>query len=144
MRNWSIPVGKLFGVVVRLHFTFVFLFGFVWMAESAMKGNSTPGSRVLALVLIVFGSVVLHEMGHALVARREGLVAKAIILLPIGGITLLDDTQAMNAPAATPPWRRDIRIAIAGPLVNIVLALLAGAIVLVWFAEAQLWRTPLI
>ncbi len=145
MRNWSIPIGKLFGVEVRLHFTFVFLLAFVWMAESAMKGNSTPGGRVLALILIVFGSVVLHEMGHALVARREGLLAKAIILLPIGGITLLDDSQTVNARgAATAPWRRDIRIAIAGPLVNIALALLAGAIVLVWFPQAQLWKTPLI
>ena len=144
MRNWSIPIGKLFGVEVRLHFTFVFLLAFVWMAESAMKGNSTP-SRVLALVLIVFGSVVLHEMGHALVARREGLVAKAIILLPIGGITLLDDPQPVNAQnAGRAPWQRDIRIAIAGPVVNIALALLAGAVVLGWYPEAHLWTKPLI
>ena len=50
--------------------------------------------RVLALVGIIFGAVVLHELGHALVAMREGLHAKAIILLPIGGITLLEDSHA--------------------------------------------------
>src|SRR6266436_1826653 len=59
LRNWSIPIGKLFGVEVRVHFTFVFLLGFIWMAESSMpKSNSTPG-RVLGLVGIIFGAVVL-------------------------------------------------------------------------------------
>ena len=145
MRNWSIPVGKLFGVEIRIHFTFLFLLAFVWMAESAMKGNSTP-NRVLALVGIVFGSVVLHELGHALVAMREGLRAKAIILLPIGGITLLDDSQP---PAGAPvtgqnTWKRDVRIAIAGSLVNISLAVIAGLIVMAKFPDAHLWMKPFI
>ncbi len=144
MRNWSISIGRLFGVEIRLHFTFVFLLAFIWMAESAMKGNSTPG-RVLALVGVVFGSVVIHEMGHALIAMREGLQAKAIILLPIGGITLLDDTQPVTAPApGQVRWKRDIRIAVAGPLVNILLALVAGIIVLAKFPEAHLWTKPFI
>jgi Zn-dependent protease/CBS domain-containing protein len=144
MKNWSIPIGRLFGVEVRVHFTFVFLLAFIWMAESAMKGNSTPG-RVLALVGIVFGSVVLHEMGHAVIAMREGLQAKAIILLPIGGITLLDDAQPVTAPApGQVTWKRDIRIAVAGPLVNILVALVAGIVVLARFPEAHLWTKPFI
>ena len=144
MRNWSIPIGKLFGVEVRLHFTFIFLLAFIWMAESAMKGNSTPG-RVLALVGIVFGAVVVHEMGHALIARREGLQAKAIVLLPIGGITLLDDTRPVSAPESSKvAWQRDIRIALAGPLVNIGIALITGAVVLARFPEAHLWTKPFV
>jgi Zn-dependent protease/CBS domain-containing protein len=144
MRNWSIPIGRLFGVEIRLHFTFVFLLAFVWMAESAMKGNSTP-SRVLALVGIVFGSVVLHELGHALVAMREGVRAKAIILLPIGGITVLEDSPPGGATtAAGARWRRDIVIALAGPLVNIVIALVAGFVVLTKFPDAHLWTKPFI
>src|ERR1700756_2230056 len=84
MRNWSIPIGRLFGVEIRVHLTFVFLLGFVWMAESAMKSNTAPApNRVLALIGIIFGAVIAHELGHALVARREGLQAKAILLLPI-------------------------------------------------------------
>ncbi|MGC2195389.1 MAG: site-2 protease family protein [Terriglobales bacterium] len=144
MRNWSIPIGRLFGVEIRLHFTFVFLLAFIWMAESAMKGNSTPG-RVLALVGIVFGSVVVHEMGHALIAMREGLQAKAIILLPIGGITLLDDSQPVPVPApGQVRWKREIRIAVAGPMVNILVALVAGMVVLARFPEAHLWTKPFI
>jgi Zn-dependent protease/CBS domain-containing protein len=147
LRNWSIPIGKLFDVEIRVHLTFVFLLGFVWMAESSMPKppgtpNSTPG-HVLALVGIILGAVVAHELGHALVAMREGLHAKAIILLPIGGITLLEDSQA---PASTgqATWKRDVRISLAGPLVNIAIALVAGAVVLVKFPEAQLWTKPLV
>jgi Zn-dependent protease len=121
MRNWSIPIGKLFGVEVRLHFTFVFLLAFIWMAESSMKSNSSQPARVLGLVGIIFGAVVVHELGHALIAMREGLHAKAIILLPIGGITMLEDAQPAT-PAGPATWKRDVRIALAGPLVNIAIA----------------------
>jgi Zn-dependent protease len=142
LRNWSIPIGKLFGVEIRIHLTFVFLLGFVWMAESSMKSNSTP-ARVVGLVGIIFGAVVLHELGHALVAMREGMHAKAIILLPIGGITLLEDSpSAASTGQAT--WKRDIRVALAGPLVNITLALVAGVVVLAKYPDAHLWVKPLI
>jgi Zn-dependent protease len=92
MRNWSIPAGKIFGVELRIHMTFLFLLLFVWLTESASHGTANAG-RGLALVAIVFGCVVLHELGHALVSMHAGIPAKAIILLPIGGITLLDETQ---------------------------------------------------
>jgi Zn-dependent protease/CBS domain-containing protein len=143
MRNWSIPIGKIFGVEIRIHLTFVFLLALMWMAESVMKGgDSTPG-RELALVGIIFGSVVLHELGHALVAMREGLQAKAIVLLPIGGITLLDETQGTTTPGVE-PWKRDTRIALAGPLVNIAIALLGAVVVLTKYPGTNLWTQPFI
>jgi Zn-dependent protease/CBS domain-containing protein len=140
VRNWSIPIGKLFGVEVRVHFTFIFLLAFIWMAESSMKSNSTPG-HVLGLVGIIFGAVVVHELGHALVAMRAGLHAKAIILLPIGGITLLEDSQPA-APAGQSTWKRDVLVALSGPLVNIAIAFVSAAVVLSKFPEAQLWIKP--
>jgi Zn-dependent protease/CBS domain-containing protein len=142
MRNWSIPIGRLFGVEIRVHLTFVFLLALVWMAESAMKGGTSMPGRELALVGIIFGSVILHEFGHALIARREGLQARAIILLPIGGITLMDENPTPGASPDPAPWKRDIRIAAAGPIVNIVIALVAAAIVWTKFPEAQLWMKP--
>ena len=123
MRSWSIPAGRLFGVELRVHLTFLFLLFFVWMTEAGAAGH--PGAlRGVVLVLIVFGSVVLHELGHAVVALRSGLTVKSILLLPIGGITFIEEPfgTAKRNPA------RDIRIALAGPLVNIVLAI--GGIVL--------------
>jgi Zn-dependent protease/CBS domain-containing protein len=140
MRNWSIPAGRIFGVELRIHLTFFFLLLFVWLTESASHGPANAG-RGLALVGIVFASVVLHELGHALVATHAGVPAKAIILLPIGGITLLDETQQPVEPGVL-TWKRDIRIAIAGPLVNLAIALASASILLAVAPEIHLWTKP--
>ena len=70
MRGWSFPAGRLFGVDIRIHVTFLFLLGFVWFSESLNMGTSGPG-RGLALVAIIFGCVVLHELAHAIVAKQQ-------------------------------------------------------------------------
>jgi Zn-dependent protease/CBS domain-containing protein len=140
MRNWSIPAGRIFGVELRIHLTFFFLLIFVWLTEATAHGPANPG-RGLALVGIIFGSVVLHELGHALVGVRAGVPAKAIILLPIGGVTLLDETQRPLEPGGL-TWKRDIRIALAGPLVNIAIAVAAGGVLLAVAPEIHLWAAP--
>jgi Zn-dependent protease/CBS domain-containing protein len=140
MRNWSIPAGRIFGVELRIHLTFLFLLVFVWLTESAPHGHLSAG-RGLALVGIIFGCVVLHELGHALVGMQAGVPAKAIILLPIGGVTLLDETQHPVEPGAL-TWKRDIRIALAGPLVNLIFAFAAGSILLAVAPEIRLWAKP--
>ena len=68
----------------------------------------------LAFLFAVFGSVLLHELGHALVARRYGMRTHSIVLTPIGGIANLD-----GMPAAP---RAELAIALAGPAVNVVIA----------------------
>jgi Zn-dependent protease/CBS domain-containing protein len=140
MRNWSIPAGRIFGVELRIHLTFFFLLLFVWLTESASHGPASAG-RGLALVGIIFASVVLHELGHALVSTHAGIPAKAIILLPIGGITLLDETQQPIEPGVL-TWKRDIRIAIAGPVVNLAIAFAAASILLAVAPEIHLWTKP--
>src|SRR5260370_3789288 len=101
MRSWSIPVGRLFGIEIRVHATFFFLLAFVWSTEASTQ-DATAALRGLALVGIVFGSVVLHELGHALVARGSGIPAKGIILLPIRGITILDPRPARPGSSHSP------------------------------------------
>src|SRR6202051_1621258 len=125
MRSWSIPVGRLFGIEIRIHLTFVFLLFVVWSMEAGAQDANTV-LHGLALVGIVFGRVVLHELGHALVARGFDTPAKAIIPLPTGGLTILYEANAV--PDSANAWVRDIRIAAAGPLVNL---LIAGVAVLV-------------
>ena len=120
MRSWSISVGRIFGVDLRIHWTFFLLPLFVWYTEYASHRTANDG-RGLALVGIIFACVLVHEFGHALMARRLGIRAKSIILLPIGGVTQLDDSQPA-AEATLAPWKRDIRIAMAGPLANLLLA----------------------
>jgi Zn-dependent protease/CBS domain-containing protein len=140
MKSWSISVGKIFGVELRIHLSFVFLLFFVWLTESAARGNASAG-RGLALVAIIFGCVILHELGHALVGRHAGIPAKAIILLPIGGVTLLDETRQPLEPGSM-TWKRDVRIALAGPLVNLLIAVAAGSMILLVAPQVQLWARP--
>lgn len=140
MRNWSIPAGRIFGVELRIHATFFFLLAFVWLTESAAH-SSVGAARGLALVGMIFGCVVLHELGHALVGMQAGIPARAIILLPIGGVTVFDESQAPIQPGAS-TWKRDIRIAIAGPLVNLLIAFASGSILLAIAPEIHLWSKP--
>jgi len=139
MRNWSIPAGRIFGVEVRVHFTFLILLVFIWLTE-ASRGASHPGPGV-ALVAIIFACVVVHEIGHALVSMHSGLPAKAIILLPIGGITLLDETR-QPAPAGAPTWKRDVRIALAGPVANLLVAGVMGGILFATLPQIHIWSRP--
>ena len=141
MRSWSIPIGRLFGIEIRVHLTFFFLLVFVWSTEAVTQDASTA-LRVLALVGIVFGSVVLHELGHALVARGSGIPAKGIILLPIGGITILDEAHAIPDPING--WKRDIRIAAAGPLVNLFVAGVSALVLLSAMPSLSLTTRPLL
>lgn len=141
MRSWSIPVGRLFGIEIRIHLTFLFLLIFLWGTAAAVQ-DATGVLRVLGLVGIIFGSVVLHELGHALVARGSGIPAKGIILLPIGGITVLDEAHAIPDPINA--WKRDIRIAVAGPLVNLFIAGVSALILLAAVPGFSLTARPLL
>jgi Zn-dependent protease/CBS domain-containing protein len=141
MRSWSIPVGRLFGIEIRIHLTFLFLLVFLFSTEAATQ-DATAALRVLGLFGIVFGSVVLHELGHALVARGSGIPAKGIILLPIGGVTILDEAHAIPDPINA--WKRDIRIAVAGPAVNLCIAGLSALILLAAIPGFSLTARPLL
>jgi Zn-dependent protease/CBS domain-containing protein len=157
MRGWSISAGRIFGVELRIHWTFFLLPLFVWYTEYASHGTANEG-RGLAMVGIIFGSVLAHELGHALVARRFGIRAKSIIMLPIGGITQLDESQptpdSLDAgPLATEAipilkaaklvsWKRDIYIAMAGPLTNLLIALVSAGTILVVAPHVDLLTWP--
>jgi len=143
MRSWSIPAGKFFGVEVRIHLTFLALLAFVWMSESAMKGNPSP-VRGLLLVALVLASVAVHEIGHAWVALRRGAKPQTVILLPIGGIPLSDETATPPPTQKADIFKRDLSIALAGPVVNLAIALISGVIVLAYFPQAQLWTKPFV
>ena len=142
MRSWSISAGRIFGIDIRIHITFLFLLAFVWMTESASHG--TVGAiRGLALVAIIFGCVILHEVGHAIVTVQSGLTPKSIILLPVGGITMLEASKVPGKdPAVQAEWKRDIRIALTGPLVSLLIGLVSGSILLAVAPEIHLWMKP--
>lgn len=137
MRTWSIPAGRIFGVEVRIHVSFVLLLLFAGIGQHGAWTTINP-TRGIALVAIIFGSVILHELGHALVGRHAGIPARAIVLLPIGGVTVFDESQ----PSLQPNWKRDTRIAIAGPLVNFVIAGIAAACIDAALPHSRIWADP--
>ena len=83
--GWSINIGKIFGIRFRIHATFFLLLFFVFISTQGEFGISRA---VLATLLIcaVFICVLIHEIGHSLIARRFGKETKSITLLPIGGV----------------------------------------------------------
>jgi len=141
MRSWSISVGRLFGVDVRIHLTFLILPVFIYWTDYAAHQGAVSGSRDLALVGIILACVGAHECGHMLAARRFGLVPKAVILLPLTGVALYDESR-VEKQAASLMGKREVRVALVGPLVNLALACLAAAIFTATGSGADLWKWP--
>jgi Zn-dependent protease/CBS domain-containing protein len=142
MRSWSIPVGPLFGVDVRIHLTFFLLPTFIfWTDYSAHPGNAT-GPRDMAIVGIILACVAAHEVGHILAARRFGLIPKVVILLPLTGVVIYDESRGEKPQPAALPWMREVRLALIGPLVSLALAGLAAAVVTASGHGGDLWKWP--
>lgn len=150
MRSWSIPIGRLFEVEVRIHPTFLLLFLFVFATDYRAHQGRANGPRDLALVGIILACVAARECAQMLVARRAGMIAKAIILLPLCGVTLFEEPRTGKpASGGTPGMRdarrdmiRDIRLALVGPLTNLALALVAAGIVVATVNHPDLWSWP--
>jgi Zn-dependent protease/CBS domain-containing protein len=117
----SVVTFKLFGVPVRLHFTFILLLVFLLFIG---VGQHQSGLMTALYVLALFASVLLHELGHTLVARRYGIRTIEIVMFPIGGI---------SRPERAPKAREELWVALSGPLVNLLIA--AG--LLTWVGVQQ-------
>jgi Zn-dependent protease/CBS domain-containing protein len=111
---WTFNLGRVAGIAIRAHVTLVLLL--VWIAISyAVQGAGVAASAVgIALVISVFAVIVVHELGHALVARHYGIGTRDILLLPIGGISSLE--RMPERPS------QELAVALVGPMINIVLA----------------------
>lgn len=107
MNTWKI--GKVLDIDISVHWTFLLLIA--WVAVAAPAGGALIQ---VALLLSVFGCVFLHELGHAMAARQLGIRTSEIMLLPIGGVANLE--RMPRRPL------HELFIAVAGPLVNVVIA----------------------
>lgn len=112
--SWSITIARIAGSEIRIHLTFLLLL--LWIGASAYFAGGT-GAAVDSVLFIVavFACVLLHELGHALAALRYGITTPDITLLPIGGLARL--SRMPEKPF------EEVVIALAGPAVNVVIAL---------------------
>ena len=112
----SLKLFTWFGIPVFVHWTFalIFLYAF-WIGYD---NNLGPFGMlwVFAILIPLFGFVLLHEYGHSLTARRYGVETKDIILTPIGGIARLE--RMPEKPV------QEFLVAIAGPAVNVAIAII--------------------
>ena len=110
--RWSFSLLRVFGIDIRVHVTFFLILIFGAMQWSAL---GVPGMAFGGLeMILIFACVVLHELGHSVVAIHYGVPVREIVLLPIGGVAMMGRNPSRPV--------HELLIALAGPLVNVVIA----------------------
>jgi Zn-dependent protease/predicted transcriptional regulator len=134
--RWSVRLGRITGIDVYMHATFLLLLLWVGVSHYLIRRSLGDAWSGIVFILALFGIVILHELGHALTARRFGIKTRDITLLPIGGVARLE--RMPEDP------RQELLVAVAGPSVNVALgALIAAWMVLVTHAQL-LGEIPLV
>ncbi len=126
--KWSFKLGRFLGIDVFVHFTFLIVLAIVGIAHWLPQGSLVQAFWGMVFFALLFLCVLLHEYGHALMARRFGVGTRDITLLPIGGVARLE--RIPEKPS------QELLVALAGPAVNVVIALGLAA----WLTLAQAWE----
>ena len=116
----DIHIGTFSGIPLKIHWTFGFLV--IYLALTIFNENVSivHGLWFTAYVIALFSCVVLHEYGHAYAAKKYGVKTIDITLSPIGGIARLERLPELP--------KQELVVAIAGPLVNLLIAIITGFI----------------
>jgi Zn-dependent protease len=117
----SFKIGKLFGIPLYIHPTFFLLPA--WMLLANYTAGLGMALFLIVYIIALFSCVVMHELGHALMARSFGIATDSITLYPIGGVARLE--RMSDRPF------EEICIALAGPAVTLVIAALLTPVALV-------------
>src|SRR5512147_789112 len=113
--GWSFHLGRLLGIDVYIHFTFLLLLAFIGFSHGFATRSAEAALGGVLFFAGLFVCVLLHEYGHALAARRYGIGTRDITLLPIGGVARLE--RMPEKPS------QEFVVALAGPAVNVVIAI---------------------
>ena len=112
--KWSLQMGRVAGIGIYLHATFPLLLIWIGARQYSVRHDWRDAAAGVLMICILFAIVVLHELGHALTARRCGIGTRDITLLPIGGVARLE--RIPEDP------KQEMLVALAGPAVNVCLA----------------------
>src|SRR5262244_3464781 len=113
--SWSVNIGSVAGTAIRIHVTFLLLLAFFFLQGWHAAGSINDGVNSVVFVVLLFACVLAHEFGHIFTARAFGVETPDVTLLPIGGVARL--ARIPEKPS------QEFLIAIAGPLVNVAIAL---------------------
>jgi Zn-dependent protease len=119
MRSGVWHIGTITGIPVKVHISFVLVFLIFAFPNIGLDEFWRLFLWDSLFVLLLFSCVLLHEFGHALTARRYGVGTREIVLLPIGGLAMLEHLPEKPV--------QELVIALAGPAVNFVIALVLSA-----------------
>lgn len=114
--NWSFRILDVAGIPIRIHVTFFLILLLGAYQWGNLTGTLNGAVFGIALMVLLFVCVILHELGHSLVAKVFDIPVRQIVLLPLGGVAQI--TKNPDKPL------HELLIAIAGPLVNVVIAIL--------------------
>jgi Zn-dependent protease len=130
--NWSVPLGRIFDTEVRAHWSWIIILAFiavVFSTDLSAQASSPAGWNLawawgtsIVTAALVFFSVVVHELAHVAVARRNGMRSPAVVIQLIGG------AFAMEINPKNPG--EEFRVAIAGSALSFLLMLLFGGVTL--------------
>jgi Zn-dependent protease/CBS domain-containing protein len=126
----SIRLGRLAGIDIFVHPTFALLLLWVAVSSGLQERTVAAAAEGVVLMLVLFVCIVLHELGHALMARQFGIATKDITLLPIGGMARLE--RMPERPI------HEFLVALAGPAVTLLIAVTLSA----WLYLSGDWRPP--
>ena len=129
MRTWSWRLARIAGIDVYVHATFFIVVAWIGLLYWNQDGTVAAVVEGVGYILVLFGCVVLHEFGHALMAARYGIRTRDITLLPIGGVARLE--RMPDVPI------QELWVALAGPAVNVVIALILFA----WLQTTGAWQS---
>jgi Zn-dependent protease len=110
----SLKIGRVAGIDVKVHWTFFLLLAFFAFIGYQASGSLLGALTTIITIVALFFCMLLHEFGHSLVGQRLGIEIEGITLLPIGGVSNMKSLPEKPAD--------EVKVAIAGPLVNVVLA----------------------
>jgi Zn-dependent protease/predicted transcriptional regulator len=134
--KWSWKLGRIAGIDLYMHATFLILLAWVGVSHYLPRRSWADVADGILFIGAIFGIVVLHELGHALTARRFGIRTRDITLLPIGGVARLE--RMPDKPI------QELWVALAGPAVNVVLAAVLVAVLVPAAALAALGEVQLV
>src|SRR6478609_6443050 len=139
--RWVIPLGRIAGIPIGVNWTWLPIVALVianyasdvFPSQNPGLSGTTYLVMAAALALLFFAGLLLHELGHALVAKRQGMQIEGITLWLLGGVARI--LGEFPSPGA------EFRVAVAGPAVSFVIGATFAAVA--WLApllHAVLWR----